>query len=1066
MATSSPPLIMTTKILLPRKPPDLLRRPRLTDFLHANIECKLILISAPAGYGKTSLLADFTHDTDLTVCWYSLDPFDQDPSVFLDHLIATIQRAYPRFGAETSAAFHGTIDVRGNMYPLVATLVNEIYEKIPEYFLLVLDDYHCLDDQDEINQFLAHFLRNVSENCHVVISTRTLPAIPNLAWLTATRQVAGLGIEELRFTPQEIQALAKQSYNLDIPDEKAEQVAKYSEGWITPILMAAHTTWEELLEDIVHMRGADMYGYLAEQVFAQQPSHVQDFLMMSAALDEMTADLCDGLPGMHNSAEMLALIQRRNLFVTALEGEDRWLRYHHLFRDFLRARLRRDSSRFITTYAKVAQIYEQRREWDKAIERYLALEDHESVAKIIGDAGQQFFETGRLESLDNWFSALPGTILQAHPELVLFQGKVHSERGDYISATKLYHEALREFNRVNDRVNMGLTLVRMSTVSRLQAQYKKAIQQCRQALDILQKGDWETKPIIAEAHKNIGISLRRLGDLQAGIAQLAKALEIFEQLDDIFNVANVLHDLGVAYEVAGQLSRALDHHEQALRYWRKLSNPDAWANTLNSIGVLYHLQGNYEQASQSLEAALAKARESGSTRREAYVLASRGDLFRDMGEHQRSLEAYDQAMTAAKSINDSRLVTYLLDALGNLHRLMGNLYEAETFLQKALDAAEATQSQNQIGACKTSLGILAYERGDIPQAIDTLQEAEKLLRGLGFKRELARVYLYLGQALFSNGKAEQGLEHVSQALSLIPTTTALHFLTSEAKWMRSLLEYAAAKGEKKSLIAEALSRINVRAEHPVGIATGTSLPTMRISALGHSQVLVNSKPVTSWITSTTRELFFCLLDSPEGLSKERIGAILWPEHSPERLNGIFRSTMYRLRRALFPEVVVYQDGIYFFNQRLDYRLDVEQFEELLARAEVLGEGEEETKIALLTQVVELYQGDYLELEEGFSDWCLVRKENLRVRHISALIDLGGLYLKAGEYTNALQFYNQVLRKDPYQEGAYRQAIRCHIMMGDRVSAIRKYRECVKVLREGLGLDPMPETQKLYQQLVD
>jgi len=180
------PLIMT-KILLPKKPPDLLRRPRLTDFLHANVHHKLILISAPAGYGKTSLLIDFAHDTDLAVCWYSLDQFDRDPSIFLDHLTATIQQAYPQFSTRGSALLQGTADLRTNMYSVVAALVNEIYEKIPEYFTLILDDYHYVDDQDEINEFMAHFLRKVTENCHVIISTRTLPAIPNLAWLAASK---------------------------------------------------------------------------------------------------------------------------------------------------------------------------------------------------------------------------------------------------------------------------------------------------------------------------------------------------------------------------------------------------------------------------------------------------------------------------------------------------------------------------------------------------------------------------------------------------------------------------------------------------------------------------------------------------------------------------------------------------------------------------------------------------------------------------------------------------------------------------------------------------------------
>jgi len=827
--------------------------------------------------------------------------------------------------------------------------------------------------------------------------------------------------------------------------------------------------WEKLLADVVRVKDMDVYDYLAEQVFTQQPPHVQDFLMASSALDEMTPDLCDELPGMDNSVEMLALVQRQNLFVTELEGERQWLRYHHLFRDFLRARLRRDYARFITTHSAVAQLYEQRGEWDKAIERLLTLEDYDRVANIIGNVGQRFFETGRLESLGNWLDLLPRRLLRAHPQLLLFRGKVHLARADYIPATKMFHEALGEFGRADDRVGKGLALVGMSTTSRLQAQYQKAIHQCRQALVLLSEEVSAAKPAIAEAHKNTGISLYRLGDVPAGIAQLEEALEIYEQLDDVFNIANVLHDLGLAHRTAGQLDRALDHYEQALRYWRRLANPDAWANTLNNIGVLYHLQGDYEQASESLEAALVKARESGSPRREAYVLASMGDLRRDQGEYQKALGAYAEAMSKARGTNDSGLIIYLLDATGNLHRLTGDVYQAERWIHKALDHAEATQSQSQLGICKTSLGILAYQKGDPRQAMEILREARMSLQELGFKRELARTELHLGQALFSSGEPEQGLKHISQALDLIPTTARLHFLASEAVQMESLLEYAFSSGIERPLIAEALSRIRTGREklRPTEVATmRTSLPSLRIYALGQPQVLLDSRAVTNadWITSTTKELFFCLLDCPEGLRKEQIGAIFWPEHSPQKLNGIFRSTMYRLRRAVFPESVVYGDGIYSFNRQGNYWLDVERFEELLVQAEALGEANREAKMALLSQAVESYRGDYL--EGFFSDWCLVRRENLRVKYITALSTLGDLCLATQEYATALQFYNRILVSDPYQERAYRQAIQCYARMGDRASAIRKYQECVEVLREGLGLDPMPETEELYQQLID
>ncbi|MFN2185830.1 MAG: hypothetical protein ACK2UU_17750, partial [Anaerolineae bacterium] len=179
-APASPALpLIVTKIRVPRRRHDLLPRRRLVNFIHAHLDRKLILISAPAGYGKTSLLTDFAHDTDLPVCWYTLDEFDRDLHVFLEHLIAAIGRRFPAFGQRSLSFLHNTADPGSNLYPLVATMVQEIYDTIPEYFFLVLDDHHAVEMQEQINEFLDLFVAYVDENCHVIIASRTLPALPN-----------------------------------------------------------------------------------------------------------------------------------------------------------------------------------------------------------------------------------------------------------------------------------------------------------------------------------------------------------------------------------------------------------------------------------------------------------------------------------------------------------------------------------------------------------------------------------------------------------------------------------------------------------------------------------------------------------------------------------------------------------------------------------------------------------------------------------------------------------------------------------------------------------------------
>ncbi len=190
-----------TKILLPGKRINLLRRPRLINFLHEHIERKLLLISASAGYGKTSLLIDFARDTTLPVCWYSLDASDADPKTFLEYLLASLHRRFPDFGARTQNLLADPATLR-DVDVVIGTLVTEIYETIPGYFILILDDYHAVEESDAINHIVDTFLRLLPENAHLILSSRTLPSKLTLTRLTAQAEIAGLGVNDLRFTAE------------------------------------------------------------------------------------------------------------------------------------------------------------------------------------------------------------------------------------------------------------------------------------------------------------------------------------------------------------------------------------------------------------------------------------------------------------------------------------------------------------------------------------------------------------------------------------------------------------------------------------------------------------------------------------------------------------------------------------------------------------------------------------------------------------------------------------------------------------------------------------------------
>ena len=1060
--------LITTKISVPRRRDDLLPRRRLVDFVHAHLDRKLLLISAPAGYGKTSLLIDVTYDIDLPVCWYTLDAFDRDFAVFLEYFVAAIASRFPAFGERSRTFLRETSDPASSMYPLVATLVQEIYDTIPEYFFLVLDDHHNVEDQDQISTFLDLFATYVDENCHLVLASRTLPALPNLSLLVARRQAAGLSIDELRFTPEEIQGLAEQNYGLELSLDEAGRLADRTGGWITGLLLTTAHHWQKARKEVgmPGRIGIDLYDYLSGQVLYRQPAPLRDFLLASSVLEELDPALCRSALGVEKPLPLMDQLRIRNLFVFEYEGEQDQLRYHDLFREFLRDTLRReDEDRYRELNLRAAAVYEERGEWERAVGRYLALQRYAPVVDIIQRVEPDLFEAGRWDTLAGWIDALPESIRVARPGFLLLRGKIHGERGELDQSLALYEQAEDAFRVARDPTGYAHAVAAKGHVLRFQGRYAEAIARSEEALRLADAETPDARGTRAMAHRNIGLCSIRQGRLAQGQEALQQASHLFEAVGATFDAALVQHDLGLGYELMGDLAGAEAHYRAALQRWRQLDTLGPWANTLNGLGVVYYLQGRYEEASQVLEAALDKAQRAGDLRVEAFVWASVGDVHRDLGAYQRAQEAYSQALEVAGRAHVGFIRAYAHIALGHVARLQGDLTGAEDQLSLAMELGEEHDADYEIGLARTALGILAADRDDLNEAQQQLDRALELFGSGGFSRDLASARLFRAQIAFQAGDEGAALDDLQDVLALSEELGFDQFLVVEGQRLPDLLRSALEQGVGESILPQVLDRIKVhRAEvqaKPEPVVEVEAPPALKIYALGQPRVELDAEMV-QWTTTQSRDLFFCLLQHRHGLRKEELGNIFWPEHPPRKLDGIFRSTLYRLRRAVYRDAVVFEDGLYSFRWDCDYWLDIEAFEQSLEKAEACADSK--MQVTALQAAVDLYHGDYL--EGVYDDWSSVERQRLRERYLVALESVAGLYAERGNLQQAVAEYQQLLVEDPYREPAHRELMHCYYRLGDRAAAIRQYQSCVKLLREELGLSPSRETEELYLQIID
>jgi ATP/maltotriose-dependent transcriptional regulator MalT len=228
-----------TKVILPQRRKDLFTRQRLINLLYDLMDEKLVLVIAPAGYGKTSLLIDFASQVDLPVCWYAVDELDQTAERFFSYFIAALHRRFPEFGDASKAAVRALNPFNPDINQLVSVIVNDAYVHIREHFLIILDDYHLVNNVKEIQTFINRFINESAENCHLILSSRTLLSLPNLPLLVARSQVGGMGFEELAFRADEIQSFVLQYYHVTLSDSASQDLARDTEGWITGLMLSA-----------------------------------------------------------------------------------------------------------------------------------------------------------------------------------------------------------------------------------------------------------------------------------------------------------------------------------------------------------------------------------------------------------------------------------------------------------------------------------------------------------------------------------------------------------------------------------------------------------------------------------------------------------------------------------------------------------------------------------------------------------------------------------------------------------------------------------------------------------
>ena len=525
--------LLQTKLYIPASRPFLVPRPRLIEKLNAGLHGKLTLICAPAGFGKTTLIAEWGNGNaesftnpgskiqNSKLGWLSLDEHDNDPARFLTYFIAAIQQIEASIGDTTLALLQSP--QRPPPEAALTPLINEI-AAMTTPFILALDDYHTIQTP-AIHQSLAFILEHQPPQMHLVILTREDPPLP-LARLRARGQATEIRQDDLRFTTAETAVFLHNIMKLDLAPDDIAALERRTEGWIAGLQLAALSMQGR--GDIKHFvrafTGSNRYilDYLIEEVFARQAPEVQDFLLKTSILDRLSAPLCDAVTDRNDSNHILFMLEQANLFIVSLDQSRRWFRYHRLFAELLRHRLRisdQHSETFLRQ--KAAGWYEDNGFLADAAQHTLAAQDWNEAERVIGLASLQAIMNGQFTTLHSWFDGLPNAIVQQSAELAHFKAWACFFMGQFEDAAEYSELAKSLFPADAPPFHLGALAALRASLALAQFNIPQAIQLSQETLDIIGDDD----PFFLR-----GMALNNLGQAQTQMGNIAAATQAYHQL--------------------------------------------------------------------------------------------------------------------------------------------------------------------------------------------------------------------------------------------------------------------------------------------------------------------------------------------------------------------------------------------------------------------------------------------------------------------------------------------------------------------------------------------------------
>jgi LuxR family transcriptional regulator, maltose regulon positive regulatory protein len=1079
-------IINQTRITTPKVPEGIIRRNELLEKLRENRNKKLLLITGPAGYGKTTLTIDHIYGSITSYAWMQIKKDIADIYLFFRYVIASLQKVKSDFGTATIKLI-SQIEEDSSKIPeperaidqITGLFTNEFISCFEEDVTLVLDDLHEIISYSWHKYLLESLINETPYNLHIAITSRSQPEI-NLSSIRSKRNLFEVTKKDLLFARNEIELLAKDLYSKVYNEDELNYLETFIGGWVTGIHLMIQAHGDSITEGhlIPGFIPENLFDYFANEIFEKQSEEIKRFLIQTAHFDEFSEDLCNSLPGIKRSSGTLKYLSGKNIFIEILQhdgtssGQELKYSYNQLFRNFLLNKSSKELSpnELSKLYSTIAAVYEERGSFDEASKYYLLSGDQVKAEELLRKCFFPLFHNGQYGKLWDLVSAFPEKKVSASSQLLYYSALLWKYyKGNLDIALDFVNKAIDKTEIDSDE---NFTILCIITKSELLLNQSKA----NEVMEILTKH--EGREIAPENEAKILFYLGNANfasnKYDVSETYLKKALELCEKHSLSELEPDIFHLLGSININKGEFVLSKHYFELTISKTNSLYKKLVASGNL---AILYSRNGRFQKAKEYLDEAKELIVLFSTPIIELVTIMIEYTLTFETADYNSSLLLAKEVNEGAKKLNINNYVSLSFQFLGEVSYYSGNPSNSISYYriaEKYIDDSNESE--------KLNLEILKnISQKDIfisPGNEEFLLRAYASQDATGYNYDKTSTGYFLALYYYQSGQLSTALEYFHRSIALAKEKEYYGFLIREYLHNPVLFDLSIANNSEKVLIRSLVDQVKeisdlnwISPSHRDALRSKLmDLYDIRLRAFGNPEFMLKGKIIdeSKWKRKKYK-LLLCMLfvSNNRQLTKDRIIDVFFQDASVESSDNLFHQAVSNIRSSLktgketkdsnktTENYILYEGKSLKLNPDYLYYSDIEEFDSLINDSIVAVTNSD--RITYLKSAIELYRGD---LFEGFyEDWCETLREEYRNKYIICMEKLLYLFEVENSLIEIPVFAEKLILSDKLNSTAYFSIIWSLFKQGKKQSARDKYEQYKKIYKTELDEDIPKEIKK-------